>query len=94
MMNLDELKKMVIETSEETIEDNLPLVMASVEEMMLEKLDSDDVKKDLATWLNRKLNLPVMNEKQEQKLFESIIDKVQSFFVVLIHKLFKAVLKK
>ena len=94
MMNLDELKKMVIETSEETIEDNLPLVMASVEEMMLEKLDSDDVKKDLATLLNRKLNLPVMNEKQEQKLFESIIDKVQSFFVVLIPKLFKAVLKK
>lgn len=94
MMNLDELKKMVIETSEETIEDNLPLVMASVEEMMLEKLDSDDVKKDLATWCNRKLNLPVMNEKQEQKLFESIIDKVQSFFVVLIPKLFKAVLKK
>tara|TARA_R100000995_G_scaffold84876_1_gene65452 strand:+ start:355 stop:639 length:285 start_codon:yes stop_codon:yes gene_type:complete len=94
MMNLDELKKMVIETSEETIEDNLPLVMASVEEMMLEKMDSDDVKKDLATWLNKKLNLPVMNEKQEQKLFESVIDKVQSFFVVLIPKLFKAVLKK
>ena len=94
MMNLDELKKMVIETSEETINDNLPLVMASVETMMLEKMDSDDVKKDLATWLNRKLNLPVMNEKQEQKFFESVIDKTQSFFVVLIPKIFKSILKK
>ena len=93
-MDLNALKKMVIETTEDTIEDNLPLVMSSVESMLLEKIDSEDVKKDLATWLNKKLNLPVMNEKQEQKLFESIIDKVQSFFVVLIPKLFKAVLKK
>jgi hypothetical protein len=68
--------------------------MASVESMMLEKIDSEDVKKDLATWLNKKLNLPVMNEKQEQRFFEGLIDKVQSFFMVLIPKLFQAVLKK
>ena len=93
-MDLNALKKMVIETTEDTIEDNLPLVMSSVESMLLEKIDSEDVKKDLATWLNKKLNLPVMNEKQEQRFFEGLIDKVQSFFVVLIPKLFKAVLKK
>jgi hypothetical protein len=93
-MDLNALKKMVIETTEDTIEDNLPLVMASVESMMLEKIDSEDVKKDLATWLNKKLNLPVMNEKQEQRFFEGLIDKVQSFFMVLIPKLFQAVLKK
>ena len=93
-MDLNALKKMVIETTEDTIEDNLPLVMASVESMLLEKIDSEDVKKDLATWLNKKLNLPVMNEKQEQRFFEGLIDKVQSFFMVLIPKLFQAVLKK
>lgn len=93
-MDLNALKKMVIETTEDTIEDNLPLVMSSVESMLLEKIDSEDVKKDLATWLNKKLNLPVMNEKQEQRFFEGLIDKVQSFFMVLIPKLFQAVLKK
>jgi hypothetical protein len=35
-----------------------------------------------------------MNEKQEQRFFEGLIDKVQSFFMVLIPKLFQAVLKK
>tara|TARA_R100001510_G_C7639430_1_gene197137 strand:- start:1202 stop:1483 length:282 start_codon:yes stop_codon:yes gene_type:complete len=93
-MDLSALKKMVVETTEDTIEDNLPLVMSSVEQMMLNEIKSGDHIKDLATWLNKKLNLPVMNEKQEQKFFEDVLSKVQSFFMVLIPKLFKALLKK
>jgi len=93
-MDLNALKKMVVETTEDTIEDNLPLVMSSVEQMMLNEIKSGDHIKDLATWLNKKLNLPVMNEKQEQKFFEDVLSKVQSFFMVLIPKLFKALLKK
>ena len=93
-MNLNALKKMVVETTEDTIEDNLPLVMSSVEKMMLNEIESGDHIKELATWLNKKLNLPVMNEKQEQKFFEDVLSRVQSFFMILIPKLFKALLKK
>ena len=93
-MDLNEIKKMVIETTEDTIEDNLPLVMSSVEQMMLNEIESGDHIKGLATWLNKKLNLPLMNEKQEQKFFEDLLSRVQSFFMILIPKLFKSLLKK
>ena len=85
---------MVVDTTEDTIEDNLPLLMSSVEHLMLKEIESGDHIKGLATWLNKKLNLPVMNEKQEQKFFEDVLSRVQSFFMILIPKLFKALLKK
>jgi len=37
-------------------------------------VQSDDLKVELATKINKKLNLPFLNEEQEQELLEKLID--------------------
>ena len=42
---------------------------------MIEKIQSEELEKAWATELNERINLPFLNEEQEQKVFEEIVDK-------------------
>ena len=37
-------------------------------------IQSDELKEQLATKINKKINLPWLNEKQEQELYEKLVD--------------------
>jgi hypothetical protein len=37
-------------------------------------IQSDELKEQLATKINKKINLPFLNEEQEQELLEKLVD--------------------
>ena len=93
MINTDEIKKIMVETTKETVDKNLPVVMSAIEVKLIEVAQNDGVKESVATWFNKKINIPWMNEEQEQNLLEKALDKVRDLVAVMIPKLFKALLK-
>ena len=49
-------------------------------------IQSDELKEELATKINKKLNLPFLNEEQEQELLEKLIDWVTDILEDLVAK--------
>ena len=49
-------------------------------------VQSDELKEELATKINKKLNLPFLNEEQEQELLEKLIDWVTDILEDLAKK--------
>ena len=49
-------------------------------------VQSDELKVELATKINKKLNLPFLNEEQEQELLEKLIDWVTDILEDLVVK--------
>ena len=49
-------------------------------------IQSDELKEELATKINKKLNLPFLNEEQEQELLEKLIDWVTDILEDMVAK--------
>tara|TARA_R100001443_G_scaffold41688_2_gene55069 strand:+ start:324 stop:560 length:237 start_codon:yes stop_codon:yes gene_type:complete len=49
-------------------------------------VQSDELKTELATKINKKLNLPFLNEEQEQELLEKLIDWVTDILEDMVSK--------
>ena len=49
-------------------------------------VQSDELKVELATKINKKLNLPFLNEEQEQELLEKLIDWVTDILEDMVAK--------
>ena len=47
--------------------------------------------KNLFIEINEKINLPFLNEKQEQKVFETVIDKGTDVFAAVLKELLKKI---
>ena len=77
------IKSMLIKLAEEQAD--------KMQEEAMKHLGSDEIKKEWATWINNKINLPFMNEKQEQEFFEKMIDIGTDFFASLVPKLLKGI---
>ena len=56
---------------------------------MIEKIQSEEVEKEWATAINEKINLPWLNEEQEQKVFEEVIDKGTDILAAVLRKVIK-----
>ena len=84
------LKNLVISEITNQIESSIPAVQDGIEQLIIEKLQSEEVEKEWATVINSKINLPLMNEAQEQELFEKMIDKGTDILAAVIRKALRA----
>ena len=86
-----DIKSIIKDTFDEKVEETLPVVIEGMELFLIQRIQSDEIKKEWATWINEKVNLPFMNEKQEQELFERLVDIGTDFFASLVPKLLKGI---
>ena len=49
-------------------------IVEEYQDEFISYIQSDELKEELATKINKKLNLPFLNESQEQELLEKMID--------------------
>jgi hypothetical protein len=86
-----DIKSIIKDTFDDKVEETLPVVIDGMESFLVQRIQSDEIKKEWATWINEKVNLPFMNEKQEQELFERLVDIGTDFFASLVPKLLKGI---
>ena len=63
----------------------------NIENLLIEKIQSEEVEKAWADALNKGINLPFLNEAQEQKVFEEIIDKGTDIIAGVMRTMLKKV---
>ena len=86
-----DIKSIIKDTFDDKVEETLPAVIDGMESFLVQRIQSDEIKKEWATWINEKVNLRFMNEKQEQELFERLVDIGTDFFASLVPKLLKGI---
>ena len=57
-----DIKSIIKDTFDEKVEETLPVVIEGMESFLVQRIQSDEIKKEWATWINNKVNLPLMNE--------------------------------
>lgn len=77
------LKKLVLAKIIDKAKDH---IVEEYQDEFIGYVQSDELKKELATKINKKLNLPFLNEKQEQELLEKLIDWVTDILEDLAKK--------
>lgn len=70
-----DIKEIVLKEINKHVEAAIPGVKDGIEQLLIEKIQSKEVEEAWATELNKRINLPFLNEKQEQKVFTEIVDK-------------------
>ena len=65
------LKKVVLAKFIDKAKDH---IVEEYQDEFISYIQSDELKEELATKINKKLNLPFLNESQEQELLEKMID--------------------
>ena len=65
------LKKVVLAKIIDKAKDH---IVEEYQDEFIGYIQSDELKEELATKINKKLNLPFLNESQEQELLEKMID--------------------
>ena len=70
-----DIKAIVLEQVTKHVAAAVPDVKDGIEQLLIEKIQSKEVEEAWATELNERINLPFLNEKQEQQVFEEIVDK-------------------
>ena len=86
-----DIKSIIKDTFDDKVEETLPAVIDGMESFLVQRIQSDEIKKEWATWINEKVKMPFMNEKQEQELFERLVDIGTDFFASLVPKLLKGI---
>ena len=84
-----DIKAIVLGEITNHIEASMPTVKNGIEEYMIEKIQSEEVEKEWATAINEKINLPWLNEEQEQKVFEEVLDKGTDILAAVLRKVIK-----
>jgi|TARA_R110002072_G_scaffold247455_3_gene406660 hypothetical protein len=77
------LKKVVLAKIIDKAKDH---IVEEYQDEFIGYVQSDELKEELATKINKKLNLPFLNEKQEQELLEKLIDWVTDILEDLAKK--------
>ncbi len=84
-----DIKSMLVRLAEEQVEATVPQLQSGIESFIIEKIQSDEFEKEWATAINDKVNLPILNEEQEQKVFEELVDKETDLVAVVLSRLLK-----
>ena len=84
-----DIKSIVIGEITKQVEASIPQLQSGLEALVIDKIQSEEFKKEWATAINSKLNLPLMNEAQEQELFETLVDKGTDILAGIMSKLLK-----
>ena len=82
-----DIKSIVIGELTKQVESSIPQLSAGLETLIINKIQSEEFEKEWATAINKKINLPLMNEEQEQELFENLIDKGTDIVAGIMKKL-------
>ena len=82
-----DIKSIVIGELTKQVESSIPQLSAGLEALIIDKIQSEEFEKEWATAINKKINLPLMNEEQEQELFENLIDKGTDIVAGIMKKL-------
>lgn len=86
-----DIKSIVMEQVTEQLNNAMPKVKDGIENLLIEKIQSEEVEKAWADALNKGINLPFLNEAQEQKVFEEIIDKGTDIIAGVMRTMLKKV---
>tara|TARA_R100000152_G_C6781969_1_gene217818 strand:+ start:376 stop:639 length:264 start_codon:yes stop_codon:yes gene_type:complete len=86
-----DIKSIVLNQLVKQAEAAVPDMKDGIEDLIIEKIQSEEFEEKWASEINKKINLPFLNEKQEQKVFETIIDKGTDVFAAVLKELLKKV---
>ena len=84
-----DIKSIVLNEITKQIESSVPSMKDGIEDLIIQKIQSEEVEEKCASEINKKINLPFLNEEQEQKVFETIIDKGTDVFAAVLKQLLK-----
>ena len=82
-----DIKSIVLGEITKQVESSIPQLSEGIESLIIDKIQSEEFEKEWATAINKKVNLPFLNEQQEQELLESIIDKGTDIVASVMKKL-------
>ena len=85
-----DIKSIVVGELTKQVEASIPQLTNGLESLVISKIQSKEFENEWATAINSKLNLPLMNEAQEQELFETLVDKGTDILAGIMSKLLKA----
>ena len=85
-----DIKSIVVGEITKQAEASVPQLKKAINDYVIETIQSKEFEKEWATAINSKLNLPLMNEAQEQELFETLVDKGTDILAGIMSKLLKA----
>ena len=84
-----DIKSIVIGELTKKVESSILQLSAGLEALIIQKIQSKEFEEEWATAINKKINIPWMNEEQEQELFENLIDKGTDIVAGIMSKLLK-----
>ena len=70
-----DIKSIVLSQVTKQVEASIPELQNGIEKFIISTIQSKEFEKKWATAINEKINLPGINEKAEQVLFEKMVDK-------------------
>jgi len=83
-----DIKSIVLNELTKQVEATVPKMQDGIETFIIEKIQSEEFEKEWATAINDKVNLPLINEEQEQKGFEELVYKGTDLVAVVLSRLF------
>ena len=86
-----DIKSIIIQSMVKHAESAVPELKGGIEDLIIQKIQSEEFEEKWASEINKKINLPFLNEEQEQKVFETIIDKGTDVFASVLKELLKRV---
>ena len=83
------IKSVVLGEITKQVEASIPELQKGIEALVIYRIQSKEFEEEWATAINKKVNLPLMNEAQEQEFFENVIDKGTDIVAGIMSKLLK-----
>ena len=86
-----DIKSIVIQSMVKHAESAVPELKGGIEDLIIQRIQSEEFEEKWASEINKKINLPFLNEEQEQKVFETVIDKGTDVFAAVLKELLKKI---
>lgn len=77
-------KKIAFDYGKQAFEEAFEKAQDKAEEELLKRANSEETKVFIATKLNKRINLPILNESQEQHIFEKATGLFQEVLQMII----------
>ena len=82
-----DIKSIVVGELTKQAEASVPELKSRINKYIIETVQSKEVEKEWATAINNAINLPGINERVEQELFEKMVDKGTDIFANVMTKI-------
>ena len=82
-----DIKSIVVNELTKQAEASVPELKSRINKYIIETVQSKEVEKEWATAINKAINLPGINERVEQEIFEKMVDKGTDIFANVMTKI-------